>query len=117
MGDIIPIESNYLVYKLKESIRMIKERKHAATFDRVIAAEGHIEAEREFHYLTCKKCHVENDSNALALKISKLLRPDDWPRVKYLVEGILREYLENGTISGGGNTPQNESTTIQETEG
>lgn len=69
-------------------------RRHAATYDRVVSADGHIEAEREFHYTTCKECQIENDANELAIRIAKLLQPNEWVRWKYLVERMLREYLE-----------------------
>ena len=42
---------------------MLRQRaakmRHAVVYDRVVDADGRIEAEREFHYLTCLRCDLE----------------------------------------------------------
>jgi hypothetical protein len=61
------------------------ELRHAVVHDRTIDSTGRVESEREFHYSTCEACKV----NELAIEITKLLRPDDWPQWKWRVEAIL----------------------------
>jgi len=39
------------------------EMKHATVYDRVITPEGRIEAEREFHYLSCRRCDLERQAD------------------------------------------------------
>jgi len=36
---------------------------HAIVYDRVIDADGRVEAEREFHYLTCRRCDLERQAD------------------------------------------------------
>jgi DNA-binding GntR family transcriptional regulator len=36
--------------------------RHAVVFDRVIDADGRVEAEREFHYLSCRRCELERQA-------------------------------------------------------
>jgi DNA-binding GntR family transcriptional regulator len=36
--------------------------RHAIVYDRVIDADGRVEAEREFHYLTCRRCDLERQA-------------------------------------------------------
>lgn len=38
---------------------------HAIVRDRIIDDKGRVEAEREFHYLTCRRCELERRANAL----------------------------------------------------
>lgn len=33
--------------------------KHAIVRDVIIDADGHVEAKRDFHYLTCERCALE----------------------------------------------------------
>lgn len=39
--------------------------KHAVVRDRIIDAQGRIVEERDFHYLTCKRCDLERRAQAL----------------------------------------------------
>lgn len=45
---------------------------------------------------TCKHTRIEETLNAAALEISKIVKPEEWPRVKYLIEGILKKYFGEG---------------------
>ena len=36
---------------------------HAVVYDRVVGADGRVEAEREFHYLTCRRCDLERQAD------------------------------------------------------
>lgn len=33
--------------------------RHAETRDRIVDADGRVEAEHTYHYLTCKRCELE----------------------------------------------------------
>jgi len=35
---------------------------HAIVYDRVVGADGRVETEREFHYLTCRRCDLERQA-------------------------------------------------------
>ena len=36
---------------------------HAIVRDRIVDSDGHVEAEREFHYLTCRRCDLERQAD------------------------------------------------------
>ena len=36
---------------------------HAITYDRVVDPAGRVEAEREFHYLSCRRCDLERQAD------------------------------------------------------
>lgn len=42
--------------------RRAAKMNHAVVFDRVVDAGGRIEAEREFHYLSCRRCDLERQA-------------------------------------------------------
>lgn len=39
--------------------KQAQQMPHAIVRDRVLTPDGRIEAEREFHYLTCRRCDLE----------------------------------------------------------
>lgn len=39
------------------------QMRHAIARDRIIDADGRVEAEREFHYLTCRRCDLERQAD------------------------------------------------------
>jgi hypothetical protein len=39
--------------------------KHAIVADRLVSPDGRIETEREFHYLTCRRCELERQAAAI----------------------------------------------------
>jgi DNA-binding GntR family transcriptional regulator len=39
--------------------------RHAIVRDRVIDADGRVEGEREFHYLTCRRCALERQADII----------------------------------------------------
>ena len=36
---------------------------HAIVRDRIVDSDGRVEAEREFHYLTCRRCGLERQAD------------------------------------------------------
>lgn len=48
------------------AVELLRQRaakmQHAVVQDRVIDADGRVEAEREFHYLTCRRCDLERQA-------------------------------------------------------
>ena len=36
---------------------------HAIVYDVVVDADGRVEAKREFHYLTCRRCDLERQAD------------------------------------------------------
>jgi hypothetical protein len=49
------------------AVELLRERaakmRHAIVRDRVVDADGRVEAEREFHYLSCRRCDLERQAH------------------------------------------------------
>lgn len=71
---------------------------HAIVEDKTVDQAGHV-TERAHHYLTCRACAIENEANNIALIVAKIARPDDWVKVKYLIEEAVKTELTR--ILGG----------------
>jgi len=55
---------------------LLRERaakmQHAIVRDVVIDADGRVEAKREFHYLTCRRCDLERQADFIEGKGGKI---------------------------------------------
>jgi DNA-binding GntR family transcriptional regulator len=49
------------------AVELLRQRasqmRHAIVYDRVVDTDGRVEAEREFHYLTCRRCDLERQAD------------------------------------------------------
>ena len=49
------------------AVELLRQRaskmRHAITYDVVLTPDGRVEAQREFHYLSCRRCDLERQAD------------------------------------------------------